>query len=640
MKKLLVTLKLLAIAILPFSPVFVGRYLTDRQFSIERETSINDAAASLARIAVDKLDRNLCERHGDVQAFAGSEAARSMDPQRILEHMNSMIRIYAPTYELMMVADLNGNVIAVNNISGNGKPIVSMPLIGKNVSKEEWFKACTKSNFPKGTSYIEDKHLDIDIARLTGSDGYVMNFSYPIYTETGELVGVWTNRFGWTYTVKGILTESFTEKFKEPDERTHKDGAAFYLLSSDGTVLEQVGSRDSEVGQSWGQRPVGNIAMRLERGSRGACVIEFNGRKDLAGWYKSQGYSSYHGLGWTCVTLEAEQDAMEPVHRLKTQMLIGIAIILLASMSMAFIIMRSRRRVVHAIKDFLLVVEKSATQVTASSTQVSSTSQQMAAGASKQASALEETSASLEEIAATTRQNAEHSQHANTMINNISCEADKCQRAMSNMQAAVERIKQSSDQTVKIVKTIDEIAFQTNLLALNAAVEAARAGEAGRGFAVVAEEVRNLAHRSAVAAQSTTTLIEESRQNAECGVCASQEVNVAIANVQKQVKQAAHLVEEVASSCKEQALGIEQINSAVSELDAVTQTNAATAEESAAASDELSTQAVQLQNVVGDMVGFINETKKVPEALQKQPMASVRTKALTNVVTAPARVLP
>jgi methyl-accepting chemotaxis protein len=166
-------------------------------------------------------------------------------------------------------------------------------------------------------------------------------------------------------------------------------------------------------------------------------------------------------------------------------------------------------------------------------------------------------------------------------------------------------IKKSSDQTAKIVKTIDEIAFQTNLLALNAAVEAARAGEAGKGFAVVAEEVRNLAQRSAEAAKNTAALIEESQKNAANGVSVSQEVAEILKKINDVAGKVALLNREVTAASDEQTKGIEQINKAVAEMDKVTQTNAANAEESASASEEMTAQAKELQDMVNQLVSLV-----------------------------------
>jgi hypothetical protein len=245
------------------------------------------------------------------------------------------------------------------------------------------------------------------------------------------------------------------------------------------------------------------------------------------------------------------------------------------------------------------------TQVANASEQVGGSSQQMAAGANEQASSLEETSASLEEMAAMTRQNAENGGQAKTMAHAARASAERGQESMRRMAEAVNLIKASSDQTAKIVKTIDEIAFQTNLLALNAAVEAARAGDAGKGFAVVAEEVRNLARRSAEAAKNTADLIEQAQKNSERGVAASNEVGAVLKQLVEASQNVAQLIGEVAAASNEQAQGIDQVNTAVAQMDKVTQSNAASAEESAAASEELSAQAGELTELVRVLLDIV-----------------------------------
>jgi methyl-accepting chemotaxis protein len=246
----------------------------------------------------------------------------------------------------------------------------------------------------------------------------------------------------------------------------------------------------------------------------------------------------------------------------------------------------------------LTQVSEATEQVSSGSQQISAGSQSLAQGANEQASSLEEVSSSLEEMASMTKQNAENANQAKSLAGEADGNAKEGAEAMSRMSQSINKIKESSDQTAKIVKTIDEIAMQTNLLALNAAVEAARAGEAGRGFAVVAEEVRNLAQRSAQAAKNTADMITESVKNADDGVKIATEVSKSFDAIAGSAKKVNDLIAEIAAASGEQSQGIDQVNNAVAQMDKVTQQNAANSEESASAAEEMSSQAEELQGMV------------------------------------------
>ena len=263
------------------------------------------------------------------------------------------------------------------------------------------------------------------------------------------------------------------------------------------------------------------------------------------------------------------------------------------------------RSITKPINRIVSGLNDGANQVNDAAGQVSSTSQQLAEGATEQASSLEETSSALEEMAAMTKTNASNAKQANELSGQARTAAESGDKTMGRLNEAMTAINESSGKISKIIKVIEEIAFQTNLLALNAAVEAARAGEHGKGFAVVADEVRNLAQRAAQAAGETTDLIEDSVNRAREGTEVACEVADSLGKIVGDVSKVSDLINGITKASDEQAQGVEQVNTAVSQMDKVTQSNAAGAEESASASEELASQAMAVKGMVDELATII-----------------------------------
>ncbi len=316
-------------------------------------------------------------------------------------------------------------------------------------------------------------------------------------------------------------------------------------------------------------------------------------------------------------TMEAEK-AFEHQARLMQKIILagGLAGVLLAVLCAALL----GRSLTRRLSRLAGTLSTNSSELHSAANQVSMASQKLSGGTSDQAASIEETSASLEQMASMTRQNAENAKEAKLLMRDASNSATTAKESMAHLILSMQEISAASEQTQKIIKTIDGIAFQTNLLALNAAVEAARAGEAGAGFAVVADEVRNLAMGAAEAAKNTAALIEATVGKVKEGYQLVEKTNEEFSRVAETVSKSDELIGEITAASNEQAQGIEQVNKAMAAMDKVVQENAANAEESAAASEELNAQAAQMHGLVDQisvLVGYGGDDASGEEPKQR-----------------------
>jgi len=288
------------------------------------------------------------------------------------------------------------------------------------------------------------------------------------------------------------------------------------------------------------------------------------------------------------------------VNLLITVLILNFSMVSVSSLSI-------RRSVILPISRTIEGLSRKSDQIVFASEHVADSSRSLAEGTSEQATALEQTSASLEEFSAMVQKNTEDAEQSDHLMKTVGQIVGNAGGIMSELNGKIEEMSESGKEISKIIKMIDEIAFQTNLLALNAAIEAARAGAAGAGFAVVADEVRNLAMRVTDAAKNTVCLIDVTIRKTAEGSALAAKANEAFRKINESTEKIGQFLTQIAESSKNQFEGIQQINNAVAEIDKVVQQNAARSQEGAGTAEELNAHAGLMKTFISELENLIGK---------------------------------
>ena len=518
----------------------------------------------------------------DVVISATANAADEGIVAKASEELKALVQRSGNDYELIFIAGADGKVITGSRGAADK---------GLDLSDRDYIKEAIAGKANIGP-----------VVRSKATGNVVLTFAAPVYSPSNQVTGV----------VGSSMSISFLAD-KIAGTKLGKTGYG-YMINNKGVIIAHPKKEfllELDLSKTAGME---TIAAHMMKGETGALPYTFKGVEKVAG------FANVPLTGWSIGMIQDYSEFMAPAYSLMLFIvMIGLIFMGVTAAGVYFLAQGIALPIGQIAND----LNDASGQVAAASSQVASASQSLAEGASEQASALEETSSSLEEMSSMTKQNADNAAQAKALTMEAKQIVDKVGDQMNRMVTAIQDVTKSSEETGKIIKTIDEIAFQTNLLALNAAVEAARAGEAGAGFAVVADEVRNLAMRSAEAAKNTSSLIENTIVTVKNSRDLTEQTqegfkeNVAISG------KIGQLIDEIAAASNEQAQGIGQIGKAVAEMDKVVQQNAANAEESASASEEMNAQAMQMK-------GYVGKLGLIIEGTQSASISPVSRKALDN----------
>jgi methyl-accepting chemotaxis protein len=564
----------LAVGLVPLTIGSVVAFERSRSALIEDS---RDGLSASGNSINAKIDRNLFERYGDVQAFAFNPQARGSAAD-VVEAANFYTQAYG-FYDLMVVTDAQGRVLATNTVNPDGSALDASKLIGQNLQSQPWF--VTGVSLPAGkTDYGQPAHDDI-VKSVLPNAGYSLRFTAPIRDDNGNVVRVWTNYASLDRVVGQIITEE-TDKLKTEGDKT----ASAVVLTKNGEIVKATEADD---------QPGSKIFSSAQDEAKGIADLA-DGNVYVSSVAK--GALGFAGYDFRTVMEQSPAEAEAKATSIRNFMLVLWIFCGLLISASAWWLARSIVRPVNAASRSVARASAGLTNVSnelsatsngtaIQATQVAAASEEVDASVSTVASAMEEMHASIAEIAGATGQASQAAQVAVHVVDSTT--------------QTVAKLGVSSEEIGKVVEVINSIAAQTNLLALNATIEAARAGDAGKGFAVVANEVKELAKETSVATEEIAHRIFAIQGDAQGAVVAISEIATVIAEINE-------LQQTVASAIEEQTATSSEITRNVADVATGSSSIAESMTSVAAAAQET-------MDGASDAARFANDMRSVAEAL-------------------------
>ena len=594
-----------------------------------QQVTVDDYQSQAAHIA-DKIDRNLFERYGDVQAFGLNGVIHNRaswydenGESPVVQAMNRYVDTY-DIYYLTLLVDLNGRVIATNTKDHDGSPVDTKFLYSQNYAKSKWFKDCLAGNFyssSDGTftgTYVEHLYEDSDVKRSYGGEGLSLGFSAPVFDSEGNMIAVWKNvaKFGLVEEIIYSSYESLSNRGLKSVEITLLDDHGNVIVDCDPASrgTSKVVRDMSVVGKlNLAEKGV-EAAQRVVAGESGTLISSYHARKELdqcAGFTPHQGALGFPGMKWNVLVRVNQDEALASVSSLKQSVFLFFGLALACVAGASFWLARALTkpistaidaieeisngdfttripaqggdeivRLANGFNKFADQMQNVISSATEQSSAVASTATRVADNMHEMASSTDDVSANMQNMASSIEQ-------MTTSISEVSVSAGKSaqvsERAASLARASNDSIGElgvAADEIGRVIQVIEDIAEQTNLLALNATIEAARAGEAGKGFAVVATEVKELARQTAAAIDDIRARIQGIQSSTGGAIESIQQIGEVINDVNV-------VAQTIASAVEEQSITTQEIAKRVSQTASAAETVAKSVRESADSGSEI-----------------------------------------------------